>query len=165
VRFVNNAEALRKAGWRTVEVVDLFRVPQLRRHAVLYRPLPGQPLDEVFPELKAAERDELLRKVAEFIAELHRRGVLFRSLHFGNIILCPDGRLGLIDVADLRIKGRPLTLRERKRNWRHVLRRPCDRCVIDRLGLQHFACHYAAAAKLPLVTAENLVAWVRKLAG
>lgn len=165
VQFVNNAEGLRKSGFRTVEVLDVFNVPTLRRHAVLYRPLPGQPLDEVFADAKAADRDDLLRQTAEFLADLHRRGVYFRSLHLGNIILTPDRHLGLIDVADLRLKGRPLTLRERKRNWRHFLGRPCDRCVIERFGLHRFVCHYASASGLPLVKSTDLVAWMKKQQG
>ena len=131
---------------------------------MLYRPLYGQPLEEVFADAKATERDDLLRKTAEFLADLHRRGVLFRSLHMGNIILGTDGVLGLIDVADMRLKGRPLTIRERKRNWRHFLRRPSDRCVLERFGMHRFVCHYASASGLPLVKSSELIDWMKKQA-
>jgi hypothetical protein len=43
------------------------------------------------------------RQLTLFIIRLHDLGMYFRSLHIGNVVITPDGRIGLIDFADLRI--------------------------------------------------------------
>tara|TARA_R110002124_G_scaffold285001_1_gene462984 strand:+ start:1155 stop:1358 length:204 start_codon:yes stop_codon:yes gene_type:complete len=43
-------------------------------------------------------------------------------LHLGNIILTPQGELGLIDISDMRCLNRPLSKRMRTRNYHHLLR-------------------------------------------
>jgi hypothetical protein len=66
-----------------------------------------------------------------FIAKMHRKGILFRSIHLGNILVLPDGDLGIIDIADMsfRAKG-SLTVKQRIRNFHHM-----DRDNRDRLYL------------------------------
>jgi len=75
-----------------------------------------------------AEQDDLLRtKFGAFVASLHEAGIYFRSLHLNNVILTPDNRFGLIDVADMRVLGRPVTPSLARRNFRHMLRDKRDR--------------------------------------
>ena len=53
--------------------------------------------------------------------DLHEKGIYFRSMHLANVILTPDGTLGLIDISDMKTFHRPL------RNFKHVLRYEQDR--------------------------------------
>jgi len=39
--------------------------------------------------------------------DLHEKGIYFRSMHLANVILTPDGTLGLIDISDMKTFHRP----------------------------------------------------------
>jgi hypothetical protein len=53
---------------------------------------------------------------------LHDKGIFFRSIHFGNIILLPDNNYGLIDITDVRYYKNPVPLRRRAVNLATPLR-------------------------------------------
>lgn len=141
-RFHVNAGALRERGVRTVATERLLRIPHIRRTAVIYRPLPGETLRTCLR--KAADRGTLLRELGSFLATLHRRGVYFRSLHFGNVIVAAQGEFGLIDVADLELRDHPLGPRQVTRNLRHLMRYAEDWALV-RAGAREFCAGYAAA--------------------
>ena len=119
-RFADNASALQQRGVPCPHVLAVHRIKSIQRDAVYYAPLPGLTLRQLFdkPELAAALRTQL----GEFVAQLHASGVYFRSLHLGNIVLTPDNRLGLIDIADLKCQGSALSTQKRLRNFQHMLR-------------------------------------------
>jgi tRNA A-37 threonylcarbamoyl transferase component Bud32 len=96
-RFARNAETLRQRGIPTVKNVRSLRIPDIKRTGVLYSPLPGK----TFRQLDTVDHDTALA-LGEFIASLHLKGIYFRSLHLGNIVLTPEKNLGLIDIADMR---------------------------------------------------------------
>ncbi len=121
IRFLRNTLRLKKRGFRCVETQGVFYCHAVRRHGVIYERLQGEPLDKVFAENSAAARAIFLKSAA-YIARLHKQRIYFRSLHPGNILLLPDGEFGLIDVADLRFPLLPLSLEQRRRNFRHLFR-------------------------------------------
>lgn len=124
-RFADNADALRRLGIPCPEVMGVYRIAEIGRDAVHYRPLPGQTLRQL---IAAGQADDGLRvDLGALIAELHERGVYFRSLHLGNVVQTPEGRLGLIDIADMKTQRRALNRLQRKRNFAHMLRYAEDR--------------------------------------
>ena len=141
-RFHVNAVALRDRGVLSVATEQLLRIPHLRRTAVIYRPLPGATLRTCLR--KAADRGALLHELGSFLAVLHRRGVYFRSLHFGNVIVVGQGEFGLIDVADLELRNRPLGPHQITRNLRHLMRYAEDWALV-RAGAHELCAGYAAA--------------------
>lgn len=125
-RFASNARKLTQLGIPTPEVLALYRLREPARHLVHYRPLPGVTLRQMRCEgLPCPAR--LFDQLGAFVARLHQKGVYFRSIHLGNIVLTPDQRLGLIDLADLKTRDRPLGSALRLRNFRHMLRDAEDR--------------------------------------
>lgn len=64
----------------------------------------------------------LLEQLAGFFRNLHRKGIYFRSMHLGNIVLTPSGTLGLIDIADLAFQSRALSHNKASRNLAHFER-------------------------------------------
>jgi tRNA A-37 threonylcarbamoyl transferase component Bud32 len=124
-RFANNADTLERRGIPCPKILNVFRIEQIQRDAVYYAPLEGQTLRQLIdnPERAASLRAQL----GAFVAQLHARGVYFRSLHLGNIVLTPDHSLGLIDIADLKCQRRALSLGKRLRNFQHMLRYSQDR--------------------------------------
>jgi len=120
-RFINNAKRLQSLGIATLNARTLYELPDKSISAVLYTPLPGTSLAQL------AEQPDfswvpILPELIRFVRELHRKGIYFRSLHLGNIVLTPQGSLGLIDIADMRFLGRPLPKHLIRRNLAHFNR-------------------------------------------
>ncbi|WP_165673318.1 BUD32 family EKC/KEOPS complex subunit [Metapseudomonas otitidis] len=120
-RFWENAEHLTKLGIPTLTPLHLYQLKEASLSAVLYRPLPGKTLKDLYLE-SPDTFPEYVPKLIEFIRALHRNGIYFRSLHLGNIVLTPQGALGLIDIADLSFQRRPLSRAKAKRNLAHFSR-------------------------------------------
>ena len=121
-QFCRHADRLHAMGIRTLEPQALYRIPSQQRFAVRYAPLPGSTFRQLLQEFSLPE--QCIAQLGQFIAQLHDKGVYFRSLHLGNVVLCPDGELGLIDVLDCGFRwfGRPLNAMQRARNFRHLFR-------------------------------------------
>ncbi|MHC8324443.1 O-antigen ligase family protein [Pseudomonas sp. LB1P83] len=126
-RFVVNSEQLRNMGIPTPQPLHLYRLDD-GSSAVHYSPLPGNTLRQVLQGITApAVRQALIERFGKFMAQLHEKGVYFRSLHLGNVLVLADGEFGLIDVADMRIYPSSLSLSLRQRNLRHMQRYTVDR--------------------------------------
>lgn len=117
-QFCANAAALQARGIPTVQPLHLYRLDDPARTAVLYSPLPGETLSQLLRD-RVYPWTTLVPELAYFINRLHDNGVYFRSLHLGNIVRNPDGTLGLIDIADLKVYSTPLSKRLIMRNRQH----------------------------------------------
>ena len=128
-RFARNAEKLQKLGVPVPEVLGVARIQGMGRDMVRYRPLPGRTLRELLEDGLSGERLEALKaQFTRFVIGLHDNGVYFRSLHLGNVVLTPEGQLGLIDFSDLRIYPWRLGSYLRARNMRRMqgIRGECE---------------------------------------
>lgn len=155
-RFARNAANLQKLGIPTVEVTGIWRISSLKRDAVVYRRLEGECLRDL------EKTDARMEQFARFVAELHAKGVFFRSVHFGNVLELPDGRFGLIDMADLACKGRSLGVKERLRNFAHLVKYEVDRRAVEAFGLERFLRLYEEACGLKGWRLEGFKRGVRK---
>jgi tRNA A-37 threonylcarbamoyl transferase component Bud32 len=153
-RFRRNTRRLKQRGISTVTVEQVFYCHAIRRHGVVYQMLPGDALADLLQA--QPDRLDLLERLAEYMALLHDKGIYFRSLHLGNVLLLEDGGLGLIDVADMRFISRPLSAGERARNFRHLFRRREHHVFFERFGKQRFMGLYLEVAKLPAGKANRL---------
>jgi serine/threonine protein kinase len=118
-RFARNASKLETLGIPTVSIRELYKLPHKRCYAVRYAGIEGTTLRDLAEQGKLDE--QLLRKFAEFIAHLHNNNIYFRGLHLGNVVLTPDGELGLIDILDCRFL--PVLLNyHRQRNLQVIFR-------------------------------------------
>jgi len=124
-RFADNIDALKKRGIPCPDVIATYRIASISRDAVRYTPLPGLTIRQVLKE--HGESAPLRAELGMFIAHLHDRGVYFRSLHLGNVILTPESKLGLIDISDMKCQRRALIDSKRLRNFQHLLRYKEDR--------------------------------------
>ena len=119
-QFCRNVERLQVLGVPTVEIRELCHFTDSSNSAVLYRPLPGRTVRQL---AHAKQLDEArLEELGTFISSLHDKGIYFRSLHMGNVVLGDDGKYGLIDVADMSIFPWRLGCSRRLRNLYHVCR-------------------------------------------
>ncbi len=127
-RFAKNANKLAILGIPTVSIINLFRIPSIKRTAVHYSPLTGTTLREMKHDIN----DSLALKLGKLIRELHDKGIYFRSLHFGNIVLTPNNQLGLIDISDMKFFFCSLSLKRRLRNLKHSARYSNDRDILKK---------------------------------
>ena len=130
-RFADNAEALAQRGIPVPRVIDIWRIPSIKRDAVHYHPLEGVTLRSLNRPESNIDLTALKKRFTDFIIHLHRLGIYFRSLHLGNVILTPSGELGLIDFSDLRIYRASLPIFMRRRNIRRMLEMPAESDWID----------------------------------
>lgn len=147
-RFANNAQRLQDLSIPCPKVIGVYRLTALQRDIVHYQPLPGLTLRQL--RNTPDEPIDLLERLAAFIANLHEKGVYFRSLHLGNVVLTPEGILGLIDIADLKIQRCALNRSQRTRNFRHMLRDTEDHNWLRSAGNARFAKAYRDASGIPL---------------
>lgn len=123
-RFADNALILKAHAIPCPAVAATYRIPAIKRDAVLYAPLEGKSLRQI---IRGGDDAPGLRTVlGRFVARLHAAGIYFRSLHLGNIVLSSPGKLGLIDIADLRTRNSPLSPYLRRRNMQQLYRDPDD---------------------------------------
>ena len=156
LRFARNARRLNSMGIPAPHVERLFFCSAVRRYGIIYPMLEGESLVKLLGA--TPEDDRLVEQLADFIAQLHEQGVYFRSLHLGNVLLLPNGTLGLIDVADLRLRRHPLGMAARRRNFRHLFRLPEHRAVFERFGMGRFLECYCQAAGIPSHRSRELLA-------
>ena len=140
LRFAHNARKLRTLGVPSIESIQTFLVPRMRLQCAIYMPLPGQSLIDQSPS------HNLIDALAQFVADLHHRGIFFRSLHLGNVITLAAGGFGLIDVAGMHFKGRPLRPSERLRNFHHLFRREDNWAWYGKSGATDLVHAYQKAA-------------------
>ncbi|WP_068830450.1 lipopolysaccharide kinase InaA family protein [Pseudomonas sp. BMS12] len=121
VRFWRNAEQLQSLSIPTITPLELFKLPNPGWTAVRYRALAGTTLKSIYAQEQGIDA-VLLEKLGEFFRNLHRKGIYFRSMHLGNIVLTPSGALGVIDIADLTFQSRALSRNKAQRNLAHFER-------------------------------------------
>jgi len=146
VRFVKNAQQLKALGIPTVTINRLLWCADIKRHVVIYQRLEGELLRDVLSDA-VDKTNNTFHKFATFIAQLHQSGVYFRSAHWRNILVQPNGELALIDISDMQIKAKPLSLALRQRNFEHILRYQEDKNLI-KPQLEDFMSTYAKTSKL-----------------
>jgi len=136
-RFAENSARLKQLGFSSPKIIGVYRlVDPINKTAVHYWPLPGQTLRQTLRNSDAERRQELIELFGELLAKLHTNGVYFRSVHLGNVLVKPDGQLGLIDLADMRISRFALSSSKRQRNLKHMQRYSEDQ---EWLFKEHFA--------------------------
>ena len=145
-RFADNAQKLKLLGVTSVEVNDVCSVRGMERDAVFYDMLEGETLRAVLKDKK--DPLDLVEKFIKYLSELHKKGIYFRSLHFGNVIVRPEGTFGLIDVSDMKISSKPLGMLKRVRNFRAVLRYEEDKKVLMDYGVENFLNKYVSISKV-----------------
>ncbi len=108
--------------------------------------LEGQSVKDKLSE--AEGKNDLINHLIKFISELHAKGVYFRSLHFGNIIIDSKGDLSLIDISDLKVYTGALSVNHRVRNWKHLLKYDFEKKLINEYGWNAFISKYIEYSRL-----------------
>jgi len=118
-RFARNSQKLKAKGIPTLTVETVYRVPHLKCWAVRYQGLEGASIRQLLRQGELT--DVRLEQLVRFIKELHDKGVYFRGLHPGNILLTAEGQMGLIDILDCYFRPRLFQF-QCQRNFKHFFR-------------------------------------------
>ena len=159
--FTRNAKNLTKLGIPTVVVLEKVRVPHLKKTGIIYSPLEGRNFRQVvvLEDMDA----NLVYKLGAFFAKLHSKGIYFRSCHLGNVLLCPDKSIGLIDIADTRFFPWKISANACIRNFRHLFRYPDDFKILADVGFENFVKGYTAKyPKLETKLKNEIAKWYSK---
>ncbi|MCP5538271.1 MAG: hypothetical protein H7A51_18815 [Akkermansiaceae bacterium] len=144
-RFVNNAARLAALGIRVPEILEHAKVENSHIRVVKYKSLPGKSMRELLKE----DPDQVdIPDLCRFIFSLHELGILYRSIHLGNIIQTAPGEYGLIDFTDVKFYNKPVPLLRRAANLAFPLRYDKDAKRIKKAKLPKILKSYLALLKL-----------------
>lgn len=141
--FCRNAERLSALNIPTVKVKQLFHCENSLRTAVLYEPLAGTTFMQLLKNACLTEAH--VSALGKFIAHLHDLGIYFRGLHLGNIVLTPEGQLGLIDISEMTISPFGLSQHRRLRNFERFWRNREDQRTFGERKIEVFSQSYSVA--------------------
>lgn len=143
-RFANNSDKLRRIGILAPEVSKTMFCSEVPVHMVVYPRIPGEDLRTICMQGDL----DILVEFAEYLAHLHAMGVYFRAIHLGNILKVDGHGMGLVDIADLKIKRGPLPVFTRARNIAHLFGIDDDQSFFLEFGVSRFLDVYSRFAAL-----------------
>ena len=160
LRFEKAVLALNARNIPTVLDLEMYWVPCMKRHAACYTPLAGEELRTAIG--KTQNPNSLIHGWATFLADIHLKGVYFRGINFSNVLICPDGQFGLIDVGSVQTYKRGLDPGLRARNFKHPLAYHQDKDAIQNFGIVNLVKSYLKSAAL---NEQETGKFLKKLAG
>lgn len=158
-RFVNNAARLTAKGITVPEILSHAVLEGERISIVCYRALPGNSIRVLLK--KFPERVDI-PALCQYILMLHDKGIFFRSIHLGNIILLPDNSYGLIDFTDVRIYKKSVPLLRRAANLATPMRYSEDTDRIEVAQLPNLIECYLSALEPNARDKERFLAKIKR---
>lgn len=156
-RFAQNARMLTQRGIPTITIEATFRLPHLDRQAVLYQALPGETLRDWLVEHPGPQAVAMIEAFGQFVSKLHAKGIHFRSLHLGNVLVTTNDKLALIDIVDMGFRWfGPLFTAQRIRNIHHIARYKKDCELLASQGNEPFIKSYLEASSLKQGDGERI---------
>lgn len=143
--FCRNEKRLHQLNIPTIQVKQLYHLCSDHKTAVLYSPLVGTTVRELFTNGVLTESHA--QNLGAFIARLHDLGIYFRGLHSGNIVLTPEGQFGLIDISEMTIFPWRLERRRRKRNFARFWRNASEAQSFGLTNIKVLISAYCAASQ------------------
>ncbi|MGI9311679.1 MAG: hypothetical protein ACR2P7_09170, partial [bacterium] len=119
-RFERNAARLAALGVKSVAVERVAKCRELDLHLAVYPRLPGASIRELAGD---AEAQRALARLPGYLAELHRKGVYYKALHLGQILVLgggggdSTGAFALLALPSARFRTGPPSVRARLRNF------------------------------------------------
>ncbi|MBX3708525.1 MAG: hypothetical protein KIT56_01390 [Gammaproteobacteria bacterium] len=144
LRFQNNILSLRMHGYDVPNVIKTEYCSELKIYLVYYQKIEGEDIRGLANKGKL----EAIQHVADLIADLHQKGIFFRSIHLENLLYKPDGTIALLDITDVRFQSTSLTMYSRYRNLKHLLQEPNDRALWQAFGISNFLKAYFKSTTL-----------------
>lgn len=141
-RFEKNGIRLKQIEIKAPLVKEIHYCKDISGHLVIYDMING----EDYRELCGKGDADYLSDLPGFLTHLHQLGVYFRAIHLGNLIKCPSGEIALVDISDLSVRSRGLSVFRRARNLAHLIDTKEDIGYFNQYGLHKFLSEYFEAS-------------------
>ncbi len=149
LRFKRASERLSQLGLEAAAVELLGRCREMNLHFVVYPLLPGSSIRALNtdPEKQA----KAMARLPSYLCRLHHQGVFFKGFHLGNIIWQPNSRFALIDFQSIKLRKKAISVVDREKFFRNILRYPQDYQLIKQSGIESFFDQYLQCSQLKTV--------------
>jgi tRNA A-37 threonylcarbamoyl transferase component Bud32 len=141
-RFTTNSRKLLERDIPAPLVKDLIYCNEIPVHMVVYDRIEGKDLRE----LCQTDGVNGLAHLPDYFAHLHKKGIYFRAVHLGNILIHAD-EISLLDISDLTTQSSPLGIFQRARNLAHLFNTEHDKAYFVTYGLDRFVQEYVASCQ------------------
>jgi serine/threonine protein kinase len=159
IRFCDNIQSLSANGYAVPKLIKIQYCSDLGIYLIYYHKIEGQDIRS----LARGGNINIIHDAIKFIAHLHKNGVFFRSIHLENLLYTVDGKIALLDVSDLKIKSKSLTIYLRYRNLKHLfLQEPYDKEIWKNFGINQFLTLYFRSAELPAYSRRLLTYFINR---
>lgn len=162
LRFERNAARLIQLGIPSVEVEGVARCRALDIHLVVYPLLPGSSIRELYN--RPGQQASAVERLPEFLCSLHEKGIFYKALHLGNVLVQADQSFALIDIQATKFYDKPLSVKKRLRNFSNFLHYAEDYALIEKFGFKPFFNRYLEHSELSSRQRKKLIKSLTKLA-
>jgi hypothetical protein len=152
LRFCQNAEHLRNKNINAPLIQSIQYCAELDAYIIIYPKIPGENA-RVLSNMAARP---IIPSTAQYIAELHDKGIFFRSIHLENLLYDEKQGFSLLDIVDVTFKKNPLNIFLRYRNLKHMFRISDDVAFWNHYGTSTFLKDYFAATNLSFFSKKLL---------
>ena len=130
-RLIKNSIKLKDHEIASIEITNELAFQYNNRlSGVSYKYIPGK----TYRDLGNKITKEMITDLAKYISIIHKKGIYFRAMHLGNILL-HNKKLFLIDIAKIHFYPWPLFIFTRARAFRRMIKYKDD---IKNFGLINF---------------------------
>ncbi len=130
-RIIKNSIKLKEHEISSIEITNELAFQYNNRlSGVSYKYIPGK----TYRDLGNKITKEMITDLAKYISIIHKKGIYFRAMHLGNILL-HNKKLFLIDIAKIHFYPWPLFIFTRARAFRRMIKYKDD---IKHFGLINY---------------------------
>lgn len=142
-RIIKNSLKLKKYDIPSIEITnELVFQYNKRLSGVSYKYIPGT----TYRDLRRKISMDMITDLANYISNIHKKGIYFRAMHLGNILL-HNKKLFLIDIAKIHFYPWPLFVFTRARAFRRMIKYQDDIINFGLINYKNLISEYMNSSK------------------
>lgn len=142
-RIIKNSIKLKEHEISSIEITNELAFQYNNRlSGVSYRYIPGK----TYRDLGNKITKEMITDLAKYISIIHKKGIYFRAMHLGNILL-HNKKLFLIDIAKIHFYPWPLFIFTRARAFRRMIKYQDDIKHFGLINYKNLISEYMVSSK------------------
>lgn len=142
-RIIKNSIKLKEHEISSIEITNELAFQYNNRlSGVSYKYIPGK----TYRDLGNKITKEMITDLAKYISIIHKKGIYFRAMHLGNILL-HNKKLFLIDIAKIHFYPWPLFIFTRARAFRRMIKYQDDIKHFGLINYKNLISEYMVSSK------------------
>ena len=142
-RIIKNSIKLKEHEISSIEITNELAFQYNNRlSGVSYKYIPGK----TYRDLGNKITKEMITDLAKYISIIHKKGIYFRAMHLGNILL-HNKKLFLIDIAKIHFYPWPLFIFTRARAFRRMIKYQEDIKHFGLINYKNLISEYMVSSK------------------